>query len=80
MVNWVLVKRAEHPWSQSWPIDKSAWLASPGKMWASVAAAGRPGRLMWQVWVDQMLLPSGSLTWIGVVAGAMWVHGLSVRR
>ena len=48
-------------------------------MWACVAAAGSPGRLMLQVWVEEMLLMSGSVTCMGDVATAMWVHGLLVR-
>ena len=60
-------------------MERRAWLARPGNMWAKVAACGKPGRLMWHVCVDQMLLPSGSLTWMGVVAAALSVQGLSVR-
>ena len=48
-------------------------------MWALVAVDGSPGRLMLQVWVDQMLLLSGSLTRMGEVAGLMLVQGLLVK-
>ena len=79
MVTWVFVNVASHPLLQSCPMESTAWLVSPGKIWASVACDGRSGKLMWQVWVDQMLLPSGSLTWMGLVVVTLFVQGLLVR-
>ncbi len=78
-LTWVLLNVVMHPLSQSCPIESKAWLASPGNMWASVAGAGRPGKLMLQVCVDQMQLPSGSFTWMGVIAATLLVNGLLVR-
>ena len=69
---------AVQPASQSWPMERSEPEVRSGNRWARRAASGRLGIWRRPVWVDVMVLPSGSWTWIGVVAGWMSEHGPSI--
>jgi hypothetical protein len=51
-----------------------------GKRWTRFAWAGRKGRFKEPVWVEVMVLPSGSVTCIGEMAGRMSVQGPSMRK
>jgi hypothetical protein len=62
--SWVIVRSsavnvAVQPTSHNWPMLRSEWGWSCGKMWAVVASRGRCGRLISAVPVDRMVLPSG---------------------
>lgn len=57
-----LEKVAVHPWSQRTPMEMREPEARVGKMCAWRAESGRPGMVSSAVWVDVMVLPSGSRT------------------
>ena len=59
------VKRALHPASQSWPMETRVSL-SLGNILTWVASGGRAGMGRFPVCVDWMVVPSGSVTWIGL--------------
>jgi hypothetical protein len=59
MVTAVLMKVAEHPWSHSWPMERSELDCREGNMCAKRAEAGRPGILSKPVCVFAMVSPSG---------------------
>ena len=74
LLSWVtshlfLEKVTSQSWSQNLAMDMSEWDARSGRMWASLEAVGSCGRSRAHVWVDCMLLPSGSCTLMGVVVG-----------
>jgi hypothetical protein len=62
MVTVVAVKIAWQPWSQRRPIEIREPEEREGKICARQAAVGSNGISMSAVWLEWMLLPSGSLT------------------
>ena len=66
------VNVAVQPASHSWPIDKRS-LSMLGNKWVSVVDAGRRvwtlDVLSCLVWVESNVVPFGSLTEMGLVAG-----------
>jgi hypothetical protein len=58
----VAVKTAVHPESHSWPMEMSGPAVSWGKMCALRAAGGREGISKSASCVEDMVLPSGSMT------------------
>jgi hypothetical protein len=79
MMTFSFVNVAMQPWSQRTPTEIRAWSARSGKMWAWRASSGRLGRSRWQVWVDWMLRPLGSWTWIGCRVGVLFWLGVLQR-
>ena len=81
-INWIshvpVVNFASQPASQSLLMETKDVGPREGKRWASVAVAGRLGKLRFAVWVDLIVVPSGSSTAIGVVASRMLMIGSSV--
>jgi hypothetical protein len=62
MVMAVLVKMVEHPWSQSWPMERSELEYRERNMCAKRAEAGTPGILSKPVCELEMVAPSGRVT------------------
>jgi hypothetical protein len=73
MVTVVAVKIAWQPWSQRRPIEMREPEEREGKMCARQAAVGSGGMSRSAVWLEWMLLPSGSLTAMLEVAGRLQV-------
>ena len=70
-------KCAVHPSSHSVPTEIRAAPGKSGKMWAFFARWGTPGgRMRSQVWVDVAMLPSGSLTEMGLIDWRRLVCGV----
>jgi hypothetical protein len=78
IVTVVRSKSAVHQASQSWPMERSDPEVKLGNKWAWRAARGRLGMLRRPVRVEVMVLPSGSCTWISVMAGAILEQGPSI--
>lgn len=70
-------KETVHPWSQSWPMDRSGLQERAGTMWPCRAARGRPGMVNSAVWVDCMRSPLGLAMEIGGLAGWTLVTGVA---
>ena len=66
------VKTAVIPWSQSKPMEISE-PSQPGKMSMRRAVSGSWGRLSNALWVDVVVLPSGSITRIDLSESLMSV-------
>jgi hypothetical protein len=62
MVIALLVNIAEHPWSHSWPTERSELDCREGNRCAKRAEAGRPGIWSKSVCVLEMVAPSGRVT------------------
>lgn len=75
-----LVKVTVQPASQSLPMLSRDVLPKAGKMCASQAVGGRPGRVTLPVCVDAMVVPSGRATWMGLEEGVLDVAGAEVER
>ena len=67
MVTVSAVNVAIHPWSQRVPMEMREPEASVGKIWQ--AEGGSCGMLRKAVWVESMVLPSGSVTEMLGLAG-----------
>ena len=76
-IKFVASKCAVHPSSHSVPTEMRAAPGKSGKMWAFFARWGTPGgRMRSQVWVDVAMLPSGSLTEMGLIDWRRLVCGV----
>jgi hypothetical protein len=64
-----VVKMAVQLASQSWQMEMSEVAPRARKMWAMQVAGGRSGRWRSTMWVECMVLESGSKTMRGMVAG-----------
>ena len=69
-----------HPALQSFTTDTNECDANPGTMWASLALGGSCGSAIFAVWLDWMVVPSGSLMHSGSVASFLSVTGAAERR
>jgi hypothetical protein len=74
------VKVAVQPWSQKMPIEMSKPEERVGKMWAQQAYVGSGGMWRSAVWVEWMVLPSGSNTEMPGLAGCWWMLGAWMVR
>jgi len=80
MVTVVAVKATWQLASQSWPMDKSGWVASWGTTWPWHTAAGRPGRSRSALWVECMITLDGVWMAIGLVLGRLLQTGVVVEK
>jgi hypothetical protein len=78
---WVMItpswwKVAWQPASQSKPMETREWELSSGKRSTLVAVGGSPAMGRWAVWVEVMMLPSGRLTFTGLLVGWMLIRSV----
>ena len=64
---------AEHPWSQTWPIEIKPVFFIARKRCLTHAAGGRVGMLSCWVWVLDMCDLLGNSTFTGVTTGTLLV-------
>ena len=69
-----------HPASQNCRVASSEAWERPGTMWAVVMASGSHGISRLQVWLEDMMLPSGRVTLMGFFAICLLVTGAPATR
>ncbi len=68
------------PASQNCRVARREACERPRTMWTAVMASGSHGMFRLQVWLDEMMLPSGRVTLMGFLATCLLVTGASATR